>query len=78
MTTLTNIYSAEKHYFISQCGMTQIARGIRIILAIRLKNNLFIIKPAGQKGSVWYDPNELIEIEQRQRLWLQISHSLQA
>lgn len=65
MTTLTNIYSREKTLFYFTMWNDSDRKGYSDYLGYTVKNNLFIIKPAGQKGSVWYDPNELIEIEQK-------------
>lgn len=65
MTTLTNIYSREKTLFYFTMWNDSDRKGYSDYLGYTVKNNLFIVKPAGQKGSVWYDPNELAEIEQK-------------
>ena len=65
MTTLTNIYSREKTLFYFTMWNDSDRKGYSDYLGYTVKSNLFIVKPAGQKGSVWYDPNELIEIEQK-------------
>jgi phosphohistidine swiveling domain-containing protein len=38
--------------------------GYSRFLNYQVKNNAFVIFPPGRKGSVWYDPNELREINQ--------------
>lgn len=65
MTTLSNIYSREKTLFYFTMWNDSDRKGYVEYLNYEIKNNLFIIKPAGQKGSVWYDMKELDVIEQK-------------
>ncbi len=64
MTILSNIYSREKTLFYFTMWNDSDRKGYFDYLGYTVKNNLFIVMPTGQKGSVWYDPAELTEIEQ--------------
>jgi len=65
MTTLSNIYSREKTLFYFTMWNDSDRKGYSDYLDYTVKNNLFIVKPTSQKGSVWYDLNEFAEIERK-------------
>ncbi len=63
MITLSNIFSREKTLFYFTMWNDSDRLGYKRFLNHEVKNNLFIVSPEGQKGSVWYSQIELQEIE---------------
>lgn len=70
MITLERIFAREKTLFYFSMWDDSDRLGYSRFLNYQVKNNAFIILPSGRKGSVWYDPNELKEIDRllRQRI----------
>jgi phosphohistidine swiveling domain-containing protein len=62
MITLSNIFSREKTLFYFTMWNDSDRLGYERFLGYEVKNNLFIVPHAGQKGSVWYSQNELDKI----------------
>ncbi|MEK6854982.1 MAG: PEP/pyruvate-binding domain-containing protein [Nanoarchaeota archaeon] len=56
--TLVNIFSREKSLVYFEMWDESDRKGMEII-GEEIKNNLFIVPPLGQKGSVWYEQEEL-------------------
>ncbi len=63
MITLSNIFSREKTLFYFTMWNDSDRMGFLNFLGHKVKHNLFIIPPVGQKGSVWYSHEELGEID---------------
>ncbi len=63
MITLSNIYSREKTLFYFKMWNDSDRLGYEHFLGYVVRNNLFIIPPIGQKGSVWYSKDDLIKID---------------
>ena len=61
--TFSKIYSREKTLFYFSMWNDSDRRGWKKFLGHEVKQNLFIIPPPGSKGSVWYSPKELADIE---------------
>lgn len=59
MKTLSNIYSREKTLFYFTMWNDSDRKGYKEYINHNVVNNLFIVKPQGEKGSVWYDMDEL-------------------
>ena len=68
---LSKIYSREKTLFYFVMWNDADRMGYRDFLHYEVENNLFIIKPEGEKGSVWYSLNELEYIDQEIKKQLQ-------
>jgi phosphohistidine swiveling domain-containing protein len=64
MITLSNIYSREKTLFYFTMWNDSDRLGYERFLGYKVNNNLFIIPPVGEKGSVWYPSEELVEIDE--------------
>ena len=63
MNTLTNIFTREKTLFYFAMWNDSDRMGYKNFLDYEVKNNLFIIPPVGEKGSVWYSNEDLEQID---------------
>ncbi|MFC1728614.1 PEP-utilizing enzyme [Nanoarchaeota archaeon] len=64
MKELVNIFSREKSLLYFCVWDAGDRRGIELI-GEKIKNNLFIIPPKGEKGSVWYEKEEMSVLKRK-------------
>lgn len=60
---LSKVFSREKTLFYFSMWNDSDIMGWKNFLEYDVKNNLFIVPPSGQKGSVWYSQKELDQID---------------